>query len=330
MESSEKIRYGHRYNKYSSYLKDKYGEKVYKLPINIPATCPNRDGTKGTGGCIFCSEIGAGFESHSSSVSVAEQVRMNMAKISKGYGARKFIIYFQNYSNTYVEWTVLERGIVDACEASMGSAVEVCISTRPDCLTGEMAESLLKLCEGLHVNLTFELGLQSTSLYTLEKIRRGHGLGEFIECALMLSGMSIRYTVHMIEGFPWESVSNSVENANILTALKAPEIKIHSLYILRDTELGRMYERGEIEPISVDEYVMRVVEFIRHTSPDAVFQRFLGRAPQDQTLFCNWGMSWFRVLDMIEARLEELDAFQGDMCGHHASYGSRDTAKFQA
>lgn len=302
-----------RYKKYSDFLKEKYGQKVYKLPVNIEGTCPNRDGSKGVGGCTFCSEVGAGFESHSHKVSIEEQILANREKISKGYGAKKFIIYFQNFTGTYMPFEKLKDYIEQAVKACKGDGVEVSISTRPDCLDEEYAVKLLELCKELEVELTFEIGLQSVKEDTLLRINRGHGVEEFINCAEFLNRLGIRYCVHMIIGFPWESREDVRESAVMLRDIGAPEVKIHSLYILKGTTMGEDYLRGSLVPISLEEYIDRVVEFIRFSGKDTVFQRFLGRAPKEESLFCNWSTSWYKIMDMIDLRLEELNAFQGDM-----------------
>ena len=139
------------FNEYSDYLKSKYGEKVYKLPVNIPCTCPNRDGTLGFGGCTFCSDVGAGFELLDNSLSVKEQLSKNMEYISKKYKANKFIAYFQNYTNTYMNIEKFKSFINDAV---MDNIVEIAISTRPDCISDEVLEYLNHIKNHHHVNIT--------------------------------------------------------------------------------------------------------------------------------------------------------------------------------
>ncbi len=165
-----------RYNVYSKYLKKKYGEKVYKLPVNIPVTCPNRDGTIGYGGCIFCGEEGAGFEILSNALSVSDQLKTNMEYIRKKYNTHKFIAYFQNFSNTYLSLDKFKSYIREAC---VDNVVEISISTRPDCVSEEYLLFLDEIRREKNVEISLELGLQTVNYHSLIKINRGHTLAEF-------------------------------------------------------------------------------------------------------------------------------------------------------
>lgn len=299
-----------RYRKYSSYLKEKYGEKVYKIPINLPVTCPNRDGECGTGGCIFCGEVGTGFESLESTLSVKEQLDKNIEYIRKKYKAQKFIAYFQNFTNTYMTIDSFKKYVAEA--AKVENIVEICVSTRPDCINTRYLEVLAELKRKYGVEITVELGLQTINHKTLKKIKRGHTLAEFIDAINNIKYFGFESCCHLILNLPWDDLDDVIEASKIVSALGINQIKLHSLYILQDTELGAMFERGEISLISVQEYVDRVVCFIDYLDPQIVIQRIAGRAPKESTLFCNWDMSWWRIKDMIEERLMELDIYQGE------------------
>lgn len=298
-----------RYNVYSDYLKNKYGEKVYKLPVNIPVTCPNRDGKLGEGGCIFCSDVGAGFESHDNKVSINDQLIRNKGKISKRYGAKKFIAYFQNFSNTYLSVDKLYEYLL---EVDGDDIVEICISTRPDCISDDILNCLMRIKREKNIEITLEIGLQSVNYRTLKKLNRGHGLGEFIDAITRINKFGFEVCVHLIANLPWDDIDDMIEAAKILSSLNIKMVKIHSLYILKGTVLGEMYINNEFEVCSVEEYVEIIVEFMRYASKDMVFQRFLGRAPEEDSLFCNWNTSWWKIKDMIDAKLEEKNASQGD------------------
>lgn len=302
-----------RYNKYSAFLKEKYGEKVYKLPVNLPLTCPNRDGVISEGGCTFCSEIGTAFENLSSMINIKNQLIMNKERIGKRYGAKKFIAYFQNYSNTYLPIDKFEKYLYDAC---IEDIVEISISTRPDCISDEYLEVLKKVEEDKDVNISIELGLQTINHETLNKINRGHSLAELIDAVIRIKKYGYNTTVHLIGNLPWDTKEDFIEGAKILSALDIDQIKIHSLYILKDTILGKQYLNKEFEICSMEEYIDRVIEFIRHTKSDIVFQRFLGRAPEDEALFCNWGASWWKIMNQIDEILEKEDIYQGDKCDY--------------
>lgn len=298
-----------RYKKYSNYLKEKYGEKVYKIPINLPVTCPNRDGQLGRYGCIFCGDVGAGFESLKNTLTVKEQLDKNIEYISKKYKSKKFIAYFQNFTNTYMSIHSFKECVEKAAQVT--DIVEICISTRPDCINRSYLDILSKLKEKYGVEISIELGLQTVNYKTLKKIKRGHTLAEFVDTMNKINCYEFETCCHLILNLPWDDAEDAIEGAKIISALGINHIKLHSLYILKNTELGRMYEKGEISIISPKEYVDRVVNFIDYLNPDIVIQRLAARAPKETTLFCNWDMSWWRIVDMIEDRLEKLDIYQG-------------------
>ena len=295
------------YNKYSDYLKLKYGEKVYKLPVNIPCTCPNRDGAIGYGGCTFCADVGTGFEMLDNSLSVKEQLNKNMEYISKKYKSDKFIAYFQNYTNTYMD---IERFKVYINDALMDNIVEIAISTRPDCISDEILEFLNEI-KKQNVNITIELGLQTVNYHTLKNINRGHTLAEFIDAVLRINRYNFEICAHVIINLPGDTILDTVETAKILSVLKINQVKIHSLYIMDNTEMGRAYKNNEITLISKDEYIERVVVFLEHLNKDIVVQRLAGRAPKENSLFVNWGISWWRIKDEILCKMELENRYQG-------------------
>lgn len=295
------------YNKYSDYLKLKYGEKVYKLPVNIPCTCPNRDGAIGYGGCTFCADVGTGFEMLDNSLSVKEQLNKNMDYISKKYKSGKFIAYFQNYTNTYMDIERFKNYINDAI---MDNIVEIAISTRPDCISDEILEFLNEI-KKQNVNITIELGLQTVNYHTLKNINRGHTLAEFIDAVLRVKRYNFEICTHIILNLPGDTILDTVETAKILSVLKINQVKIHSLYIMENTEMGRAYKNNEITLISKDEYVERVIVFLEHLDVDITVQRLIGRAPEKDSLFVNWGMSWWKINDDILYKMKSENRYQG-------------------
>ncbi len=295
------------YNKYSDYLKLKYGEKVYKLPVNIPCTCPNRDGTLGYGGCTFCADVGTGFEMLDNSLSVKEQLNKNMDYISKKYKSGKFIAYFQNYTNTYMDIERFKNYINDAI---MDNIVEIAISTRPDCISDEILEFLNEI-KKQNVNITIELGLQTVNYHTLKNINRGHTLAEFIDAVLRIKRYNFEICTHIILNLPGDTILDTVETAKILSVLKINQVKIHSLYIMENTEMGRAYKNNEITLISKDEGVERVIVFLEHLDVDITVQRLIGRAPEKDSLFVNWGMSWWKINDDILYKMKSENRYQG-------------------
>lgn len=296
------------YNKFSQFLKGKYGSKVYKLPLNLPVTCPNRDGSLGWAGCIFCGEEGAGFENLSCEISVADQLEQNARYIGKNYGSEKFIAYFQNYSNTYLPYELFVKNISEACREGI---VAIYISTRPDCIADRYMEFLAGLKEEKGIDIVMELGLQTVNYHTLKLLNRGHTLAEFIDAAIRIREYRLEICAHYITDLPMDNADDVIEGAKIISALGVSQVKCHSLFILKDTELERMYSRGEIQPITIEEFIDRTIRFLEYLNPDIVVQRLIGRAPAERTVFCNWNTSWWKLQDMIEAKMVEQNTCQG-------------------
>ena len=294
------------YRKYSDFLREKFGEKVYKLPVKLDLTCPNRDGTCGVGGCIFCGEEGGSFENNFGSV--RDQLLKNKELIKNKYKANKYIAYFQNFTNTYMPFEDFKRVIE---ESLIDGVVGVSISTRPDYLPKRHLDYLEELNKNYFV--TVEIGLQTPNYHSLKKLNRGHGLSEFIDAALKLKKRNLNVCTHIIIGLPWDDDLDILECAKILNVLGIDEVKIHALYILKDTALGKMYERGEIEPISLDDYKKKVILFLRNLKDDIIVERIIGRAPYENSLFCNWNTSWWKIRDDIINVMHENGYTQGDL-----------------
>jgi len=296
------------YNKFSEFLKNKYGTKVYKLPLNLPVTCPNRDGKLSNKGCSFCGEEGAGFENLPCFMSVSEQLSKNSKYIGENYKSQKFIAYFQNYSNTYLPLEDFKRYILEACRENI---VAIYISTRPDCISSQYLEFLSEIKQTKSVDIVIELGLQTVNYHTLKQLNRGHLLAEFIDAVLSIRSFGLECCAHYILDLPMDSMDDTIEGAKILSALKVNQVKCHSLYILKETELGDRYLKGEIVPLSYEEYIERAITFLEYLDPKIVIQRLIGRAPEERSLFCNWGMSWWKIQDLIEKKMTDEGRYQG-------------------
>lgn len=294
------------YYKYSDYLKEKYGEKVYKLPVNLPITCPNRLSGKG---CSFCAEVGTGFEAMDASVSVTEQLEHTKAHIAKRYKAKKYIAYFQNYTNTFMSPELFRAYMTEA--ASCSDIVEISVSTRPDCIAKPYLEILKEIHDQYHLEINIELGLQTVNYHTLDKINRGHGLAEYLDAVLMIQRYGFTICTHVILNLPQDTTRDAVETAKILSALKIDIVKIHSLYIAKNTALSCEYESGTITVCSKEEYLERLVTFLEHLSPDIVVERLFSRVPEEDAVFSNWNTSWWKLQDEAVARMNERNSFQG-------------------
>lgn len=278
--------------------------KVYKIPIHLKGTCPNRDGTKGRGGCIFCGEEGGSFDWVRGSI--REQYRNNKEFIAKRYKAEGFIAYFQNFTGTYLPIEDFRRSLE---EIALENPLGVSISTRPDCL----GEEYLDCAEDLFgaENVTFELGLQSPNNETLDLLNRGHSVEDYIEGARRLKERGFRLSTHMILDLPWDKEGDMIKGAKLLNEVGSDEVKIHNLYVPKGTKLAEWYGYGQFQPIEMEAFINRVILFLEHLDPDMVIGRLLGRAPEENVLFANWGRSWFYIRDEIVRRMEREGKCQG-------------------
>ncbi|MBP2644463.1 MAG: hypothetical protein H6Q67_2350 [Firmicutes bacterium] len=301
------------YQNYSNYLRQRYGEKVYKLPISLPVTCPNRDGCCGTNGCIFCGEIGAGYENLPASMTVGMQIEANKAHISPKYKANKFIAYFQNFSNTYLSPEAFREYLLEACLADI---VGIAVATRPDCVSEQHLAVMAELREKKQVDVFLEMGLQTVNYHTLTKINRGHTLGEYIDATLRAKKYRIETCAHIILNLPWDKPVDVIENAKILSALGVEQAKLHALYVVKNTKLAEWYKDGQVTLTTKEEYIERVISFLEHLHPEIIVQRLIGRAPEANTLFSNWQTGWWKIREEIELRMKDRQTYQGRLCDY--------------
>ena len=297
-----------RYRIISAFYKERYGEKAYKIPVALPLTCPNRDGSAGVGGCTFCGEIGAGYENRPASMTVKQQIDETVVHIAKKYKAYKYIPYFQNFSNTYLPPEKFHQYVEEAC---LEHVVGIAIATRPDCVHDVYLDILKDIQNKYGIDIYVELGLQSVNYHTLQKVNRGHTMAEFIDAVLRIKRYGFEVCTHMILNLPWDTMDDVIEGAKTLSALQVDQVKLHALYLVKNTKMARDYEASEFTLISAEEYARRVVEFLRYLDPKIVLQRLVGRAPEENTIFTNWSMGWWRVQDLIDQIMEDEDISQG-------------------
>ena len=201
--------------------------------------------------------------------------------------------------------------LIEACRPDI---VGIAVATRPDCVNTTYFDIMAEIKETYGVDILVEFGLQTVNYKTLQKINRGHTLAEYIDAMMMIQAYPFRNCTHVILDLPWDTMEDVVETAKIISALPTHEIKLHALYIIKNTVMADWYKAGEIQLISAEEYVDRVVTFLEYTRPDIVFQRLIGRAPKEATEFANWGMGWWKIRDMIDAELARRDTRQGAKC----------------
>ena len=310
-----------RYRNYSDYLKERYGEKVYKIPVSLPVTCPNRDGTLSSAGCIFCGSIGADYETKAVGMEITRQLNRSMAHVGPKYKARKFIAYFLNFTNTYAKPSDFKRWVEEAM--SHPAVVALDVSTRPDCVHEVYLDILMEASERFHKDVTVELGLQSSNVHTLAVLNRCHGLAEYIDACLRIGRYGFGLCTHVIADLPWDDRLDVAETAKIISALPVTEVKIHSLYIVKGTKLADMYEKGEVKLLPMEEYLERAALFISYLRKDIVIQRMVGRASGGNTITVNGGSPWWEVKDAIHRLLEERNIIQGCRCDYLDGAGVR-------
>lgn len=280
--------------------------KVYKVPIHLKGSCPNRDGTAGVGGCIFCGEEGGSFEWIQGSV--REQFQKNKEQMKARYKAQGFIPYFQNFTGTYLPLDTFKENLEAVAEEDI---VGVSISTRPDCVDDAYLLAAKEIFPDKSV--TFELGLQSANEKTLQAINRGHGIDEFIDASKRIKEKGLRLTVHMILDLPRDSREDVRSGAELLARVGADEVKIHNLYVAKNTKLADMYTSGAFVPLPMEEFMERTILFLEHLPPEMVIGRLLGRAPEKDVLFANWNRSWYYIRDEIVRRMIEENRPQGHL-----------------
>lgn len=300
-----------RYYPVSQYFMEKYGQKVYKIPVNLPVTCPNRDESTGRG-CAYCSPKGAGFELQKKNLSFSEQIRRNIDYIGRKYNTKIFALYLQNYSNTYQSAAVLERQLTEMLRPDI---VELFIATRPDCISTGMCRMLQGFSNRNSIPITIELGLQSQNFRTLERVRRGHSLAEFIDAVLRVHEARLSALAHIILDLPGDTREDNAECAKILAALRVEGIKLHSLSITKGSEFEEQYLRGELSLPDAEEYAVRAAEVLSLLPEKMVIHRIAGRVPLADEAAGN-GQSWWRVRDRIEQLMEERDWTQGCRCDY--------------
>lgn len=299
------------YRVYSEWLKARYGTKVYKLPVTLPLTCPNRDGTAGTGGCIYCGAKGGGNEGLSAALSIAEQIRRNKAYIEKRYKAKKFIPYFQSFSNTYCSDTFFKKAVEEAVSVDSEQIVGLAVSTRPDCISDTKIAFLKQFQEEQNVDITIELGLQTANDSTLKRLNRGHDLKAYQDTAKRIKTAGLSLCTHVILDLPWDSREDTVCTAEVLNQADSDFVKCHALYVEQGTVLAEWYQEGKVTLFPKEEYIARCMLFLTHLNPDMVLQRIIGRAPEADTIITNWHTSWWKVRDELEETMKKEKLWQG-------------------
>lgn len=295
------------YNNLASYLKSKYGSRVSKICIDGGFGCPNRDGTCGTGGCIYCGERGAG-EHIDPTVSICEQVKNQLAR---GSDDSRYIAYFQNFTNTYAPLDVLKERYDSALTDER--IIALAIGTRPDCISDEIAELIASYKD--RVDVWVELGLQTASDVTANIINRGYKTEVYKRAAECLTSHGIPFVTHMIIGLPGEGEGEIDSTVDVINESGSWGVKIHSIYVMEGTALAEMYQRGEYEPPALKEYVRLSARSLSRLKPDMVVHRITGDCPDGLLVAPEWNRDKNKVINLIRKRLESDGLCQGSLYG---------------
>ena len=296
-----------RYRDFNGYLRERFGERVQKVSLDAGLGCPNRDGSL-SGGCIYCDPLGSGSGALARGLSVEEQLEQGIRAASRRYGARRFIAYFQSFTNTYAPLPKLRR-LYDLALAEPG-VVGLAVGTRPDCVGEEVLDLLASYGERLVVWV--EYGLQSAHDATLERIRRGHDAACFEQAVRRTADRGLNVCAHIILGLPGESKNEMIGTARYLGGLPVHGLKIHGLYVIEGTELGRWYRQGRFRCMDRDTYADRVVDVLERIPKDVVIQRLTGDPPRGhRPLAPDWALDKAGTRGRIHRRLEERATWQG-------------------
>ena len=300
-----------RYNDYNSYLRATFGERVQKIVIDSGLSCPNRDGSLSSAGCIYCNARGSGTGDFGRGKSIKEQVEAGKEAMRKRYKAKKFLAYFQSYTNTYASSDHLKSMFDQAlsCEGMAGMAV----GTRPDCVNAEKIDLLASYTNDYLVWV--EYGVQSVHDKTLALINRGHTFDSFSQAVQMTRSRGIRVCAHVILGLPGEDRRMMRETAEKLGRLGIDGVKIHLLYVIKDTLLHTMWQNRGYTCMEQEEYVEAVCDFLERLPADVVIQRLTGDPHPEELVAPQWSRRKNETLGMIRNRLEQRDTRQGEKAG---------------
>ncbi len=301
-----------RYYAFGRYLRQRYGCRVHKVTLDAGFTCPNRDGTRGRGGCTFCNNVGFSPNARMAPAQVREQLARGIDSARRRHKAGRFIAYFQAYSNTHAPVERL-RSLYDQVWG-FPEVVGLSIGTRPDCVDLEKIEMIAEYTHRGEVWI--EYGLQSAHNQTLEAINRGHTYEEFLNAVRLTAGRGIKICAHTILGLPGETREMMLETHRRLADLPIDGIKIHLLHIMRDTVMERQYERGKIIMLQRPEFVELVVDVLEVLRPEVVIQRMHADAPPDVLVAPRWCLDKAGVLNDIKQELLRRNTWQGKGLGY--------------
>lgn len=298
-----------RYNDFAGFLAGEFPFKVQKISVNAGFTCPNRDGTKGFGGCTYCNNQTFNPAYCRDDRSVTMQLEEGKRFFARKYPQMKYLAYFQAYTNTYGELELLKRMYEEAL--AVEGVVGLVIGTRPDC----MPDSLLDYLEEVNRRtfLLVEYGIESADDRTLERINRGHSFACTEDAVRRTAARGIRTGGHVILGLPGESREDLIKQVERLSELPLTTLKMHQLQLIRGTRMAHEYalHPEEFHLFSADEYIDLVIDYVEHLRPDLILERFVSQSPRELLIAPDWGLKNHEFTDRVKKRMKERDAWQG-------------------
>jgi len=296
-----------RYNDLNTYLRSLFGCRVQKITVDAGLSCPNRDGRVSTGGCIFCNARGSGTGAHTRGLTITDQLLQGKKSLARRYKAKKFLAYFQSFSNTYAPIDKLQKLYDEAL--AVEDIVGLSIGTRPDCVDLPVLE-LLQDYAGHHL-IWIEYGLQSASDKTLELINRGHDVQCFKDAVRATLNRGIKICAHVILGLPGETRSDILQTARTISDLGIDGVKLHLLYVVKGTALEALYRQGDYRCLEQQAYIDLVCDFLERIPPEIIIQRLTGDPHPEELVAPQWSRRKSQTLQLINDTLEERDTWQG-------------------
>lgn len=297
------------YRDYGSFVRNKFGERVQKISINVGFTCPNRDGSKGKGGCTYCNNQSFKPDYCKPQTDIGEQLEKGIEFFSQKRKIKKFLAYFQSYTNTYAELELIKDLYLKALNHP--GVIGLVIGTRPDCISEELIEFLSELAKKYFICLEF--GVESTLDRTLEAVNRCHTFAETQKAYTMASNKGIFLGAHLILGLPGESRNEMLQHAAELSKLPIDFLKIHQLQVVKHTMMAKQYQSNpeEFNLFNIEDYLDLVASFICLLRPDIVLERFISESPPDLLIAPKWGLKNFEMVNLIEKKMTRENLWQG-------------------
>ncbi len=296
-----------RYNDFNSYLRNMFGCRVQKITVDAGLTCPNRDGTLSTDGCIYCNSRGSGTGAHARGLSVTQQLINGKDALARRYKAKKFIAYFQSFSNTYAPLPALQSLYAEAL--NVDDVVGLSIGTRPDCVDDAVLNLLQDYAR--HYLIWIEYGLQSASDATLTYINRGHDVQCLKDAVEKTRNRGIKICAHVILGLPHETRQDMLHTAEMIATLGIDGVKLHLLYVIKGTALETLYRQGDFKCLEQSAYVDLVCDFLERIPSEVVIQRLTGDPHPAELVAPDWALNKSETLELIRQTLKKRDSHQG-------------------